>query len=1164
MSPLKKRFLTSTIATFMALAALLVANHRSWEGVSAQARTSVPPILFVSRAIPSTGTIYWSVPKDMPGVGPYSRFRVAAPGRLSVLEPDGSLRVLVDGGNPTAASLNLIDVNAPDVSFDGLKIVFAGITADRFNGTSDTRPLADPDGWRLYVINADGSGLRQLTVSDQNLNYSQFGNTAGGALRGYDDTDPAWLPDGRVVFSSTRWPAFGQYSAARTSNLHVVNADGSGLHRITSERNGADRPIIDPITGKIVFSRWWRNQRFAINSMETIRNYDYPCCDGYEQKDGLTRSRDNQLGRPDFLFRNSWHAAFINPDGTDLAQFAGPHQSSDGVHVYGGAFAPNGELIANYFPMTNMTEAAGFGGLRRYRRGTVEYEPIIGITSRFGGAPRVSENPPSFGILQGNYAAEPAVLADGRIVISWAEGIYQDYGLYLIDPDGGNRTLLFDRAGTTELQAKLLEARPTPPIIADSVNPNASLLPPTEQGPYDIDGSFVFDALNVYGNGPVDSIEASAPRVGTADKIRFFADFQRVNWGSLETLDWPILLGERQINDDGSVREPNAPANIPLFEQIRSADGAVPFTLGDPAGAAHVAGMNYGKPGATSRCIGCHSGHTMIPVPESDEAAKWSNLAPGASISASSSRNTPWNEGLIDRKVMKGSIWRTWASAPGATVGQWVELTFPEPVTVRTVRLHNIRFQQGSTLRVEDATVRLGFPGTNEWVASGRSGEVLETGTDVEFPDVRAQRVRVEIGAVSGRTSDGYELVSLAEVEVIARAGEQAGPTNTRPTLAVGAPLDGTSVEEGSSVGFRASASDDEDGDLSSRIVWTSSLDGQFASGADVSAVLSVGAHTVTARVTDDGGLTAGSSLTVTVTPRPTVNTPPSLSIGSPANGTSVQEGSSLGFSGSASDAEDGVLSNRITWTSNLDGQFGSGASVSAALSIGTHSITARVTDDGGLTASSSITVSVTERPTANTRPTVSINSPVNGASVPTGTSLSFSAAASDAEDGNLSNRITWTSSLSGQFGTGANVSAALPVGTHTVTARVTDDGGLTAGSSINVIVESAPQNDKPTVASIDLLLLKRGSRTAGRGSVWLVDGDGRPVAGATLEGYWAVNGQRVDDANLRATDSNGMARASWTSSVPSGAQVAFVINGVQSSAYSGPLTPVSRTAIAP
>ena len=119
--------------------------------------------------------------------------------------------------------------------------------------------------------------------------------------------------------------------------------------------------------------------------------------------------------------------------------------------------------------------------------------------------------------------------------------------------------------------------------------------------------------------------------VGSAALIRFFIDQQRSSPGSFPNLDWPIRLGELVVAPDGSVREPNAPANVPLFEQIRSAGGTVPLTGGPyPDGAAHVSGMNFGRPGSVARCVGCHSGHTMNPIPTNDEAAKWTNLAPGA------------------------------------------------------------------------------------------------------------------------------------------------------------------------------------------------------------------------------------------------------------------------------------------------------------------------------------------------------------------------------------------------------------------------------------------------------------------------------------------------------------------------------------------------------
>lgn len=80
-------------------------------------------------------------------------------------------------------------------------------------------------------------------------------------------------------------------------------------------------------------------------------------------------------------FRNAWQAATIAPDGTGLAMWSGRLRDEAANHVYGGTFTEDGVLFANFFPMYNMTEAAGFGGVRRYERGPGEYTPVLGITS---------------------------------------------------------------------------------------------------------------------------------------------------------------------------------------------------------------------------------------------------------------------------------------------------------------------------------------------------------------------------------------------------------------------------------------------------------------------------------------------------------------------------------------------------------------------------------------------------------------------------------------------------------------------------------------------------------------------------------------------------------------------------------------------------------------
>lgn len=742
--------------------------------------TNGKALVFVSRQIPEMGTVYWNVPKGMPGVGPFSRFQVAAPGKLLIREATGTVRTLIDGSNPTADSLHLIDVNAPDVAYDGTRIVFAGLPV----GEYDLRPMTNPGAWRIYTINMDGSNLQQITTSSQDdLDLSQFGDIAGQFVR-YDDTDPVWLPDGRIVFSSTRWPSLAMYGAARTSNLHVVNVDGTDLHRITSERNGADRPLIDPLTGRIVYSRWWRNFRLPANSMETVTS-PYG---GYLLKDGLVSANESHYlgdvpGGATNINRNAWHLASINPDGTGLKLWGIGSSTfllgEDANFAYGGAFALDGSFYGNFFPMKNSTEASGFGGIRYFQPGmSGSYQSLLGITSEIG-YEFVSTDPVSYGVLKGNYAAEPELIDNNRLVISWAADINQDYGLYLLNNDGSGLEPLFDIPGTSELRARVVAPRPMPPVIADQNTVRASRLPPTTTAPYDQDGTFTFDALNVYFNAPVDTNIVSAIPVGSASTIRFFLDHQRDEQiGSHEHLDWPILLQELPVNPDGSVRA-QSPANVPLFEQIRTAgpDYKVPLTgrtIRENGGVAHVGGLNFGRPGEVQRCVGCHTGHTLIPVPATAEEAQFTNLAPAAEISYSSIHPLidPSAESLIDRQVMKGRIIKYWRSDPAqAPQGQWVELTFPVPITVRTVRLYNPRFgdEADSSIQVEAATVILysDKAATTE-VARQTATDLIVSGTDVGFANVKARAVRVIINEVTG-TFETLAVASLAEVEVIAR-----------------------------------------------------------------------------------------------------------------------------------------------------------------------------------------------------------------------------------------------------------------------------------------------------------------------------------------------------------------------------------------------------------
>jgi hypothetical protein len=128
----------------------------------------------------------------------------------------------------------------------------------------------------------------------------------------------------------------------------------------------------------------------------------------------------------------------------------------------------------------------------------------------------------------------------------------------------------------------------------------------------------------------------------------------------------------------------------------------------------------------------------------------------------------------------------------------------------------------------------------------------------------------------------------------------------------------------------------------------------------DIAAVQSLYPGTVTGSDTGGGGSTQP------------VNTAPTMKILSPANGASYGNGVNVSFSGSSSDTQDGNIASWVVWTSDRDGQIGTGGSFSKALTSGTHVITAQVTDRGGLTATAQLTMSV-----AAPTPSTPVSSPV-------------------------------------------------------------------------------------------------------------------------------------------------------------------------------------------
>lgn len=291
-----------------------------------------------------------------------------------------------------------------------------------------------------------------------------------------------------------------------------------------------------------------------------------------------------------------------------------------------------------------------------------------------------------------------------------------------------------------------------------------------------------------------------------------------------------------------------------------------------------------------------------------------------------------------------------------------------------------------------------------------------------------------------------------------AAAGEVVTGPNTLPEAQIISPIlnDAPTFVQGDEIIFNGLGTDVEDGDISNKLQWSSSIDGPIGSGpAFARRDLGLGVHTITLSAVDAFNGVARATLDIVIS-NADGNTPPVLTIGSPADGTTFVQGTAVNFSGTAADTQDGDISASIAWSSNVDGVLGTGASLStSALSLGTHRITASVTDAGSLTSTASIRVTITDA-NGYAPPLVTIVSPTSGSFVFSNSSVFFSATALIPTNGDISNLLVWKDGAT-TIGSGASFSLnTLTVGVHTITASVVDAQGQTGLDTITLTVRAA------------------------------------------------------------------------------------------------------------
>ncbi len=127
----------------------------------------------------------------------------------------------------------------------------------------------------------------------------------------------------------------------------------------------------------------------------------------------------------------------------------------------------------------------------------------------------------------------------------------------------------------------------------------------------------------------------------------------------------------------------------------------------------------------------------------------------------------------------------------------------------------------------------------------------------------------------------------------------------------------------------------------------------------DMSSLADGSTNSIYVRAVDRNGNT---EKTDTVTVVKGASAAPVATMTSPSDGASIQQGVVLTLSGTASDADEGDLSDsRITWSSNLQRNFGQGKSLdNRGLVIGEHVITMTATDSNGMIDTTTANVTVT------------------------------------------------------------------------------------------------------------------------------------------------------------------------------------------------------------
>jgi len=454
----------------------------------------------------------------------------------------------------------------PDLSYDATKVLFA--YCKHYPGLKDEPDklnkanVPEDAFYHLYEMQLDGTGLRRLTRGK------------------YDDFDGRYLPDGRIVFLSTRrgqhvqcGPASSEASAdgqlpdcyvrcgggpsrpVAVYTLHVMNPDGTGLAQISPFEMFEWTPSID-YQGRILYARWDYVDRHNMPYMSLWSTMP----DGT----GAQAVFGNFTTNPHCIFE-----ARSIPNSQKLIFTASGHHAFTGgsLVLLDPHRAPDGEAaMRRLTPEVVFPEAEGW--------------------------PQT-------------YFANPYPLSEEHYLVAWSAsrlppgtprpdwgmpGEPNDLGLYLFDAFG-NLNLLYRDPAISSMYPLPIRPRPKPPVVSPRMDWAGS-----QEGRMLL--ANVYEGLGSVERGSVRRLRL----VGIPQKTHPTMNFPSIGL----TRDDPgkFVIGTVPVEEDGSAYF-HVPSGVSFFLQALDSEGMAVQTMRS---------ATYVQPGQTYTCIGCHEPRNTSPA----------------------------------------------------------------------------------------------------------------------------------------------------------------------------------------------------------------------------------------------------------------------------------------------------------------------------------------------------------------------------------------------------------------------------------------------------------------------------------------------------------------------------------------------------------------------